>query len=286
MTQADGSATGEHDFLDGVHGVEAEAEGEEDGTRAVPTNLRPMLIMEAVARAGAPVTPTEVNAALAAQGVGLPKPTVHRLFATLEEEGFLQREIDGRSYSPGRRMNRLAVETVSAVRVRGARMAVLTTLAERIGETCNVAIPDRDAMVYLDRVETKWPLRIQLPVGTRVPLHCTASGKMYLSSLEPARRDRMIDHADLQRHTRRSIVTPDALREEIERVRGTGFATDDEEFMEGMVAVAVPILDRQGQLFSTLSFHAPTIRMSLDVARDHVPALKEAAADLASIVTA
>ena len=284
MTQADGPATGEHDFLDGVHGAEAEAEGEEDGTRAVPTNLRPMLIMEAVARAGAPVTPTEVNAALAAQGVGLPKPTVHRLFATLEEEGFLQREIDGRSYSPGRRMNRLAVETVSAVRVRGARMAVLTTLAERIGETCNVAIPDRDAMVYLDRVETKWPLRIQLPRGTRVPLHCTASGKMYLSSLEPARRDRMIDHARLDAHTGRSIVKPGALREEIERVAGAGFATDDEEFMDGMVALAVPILDRQGQLFSTLSFHAPTIRMSIDDARTHLPALREAAADLARIV--
>ena len=263
---------------------EQDASPAEEEARGVPTNLRPMLIMEAVARAGAPVTPTEVNAALGAEGLGLPKPTVHRLFATLEEEGFLQREIDGRSYSPGRRMNRLAVETVSAVRVRGARLAVLTTLAERIGETCNVAIPDRDAMVYLDRVETKWPLRIQLPRGTRVPLHCTASGKMYLSSLEPARRDRMIDHARLDAHTGRSIVKPGALREEIERVAEAGFATDDEEFMDGMVALAVPILDRQGQLFSTLSFHAPTIRMSIDDARTHLPALREAAADLARIV--
>ena len=284
MTQADGPATGEHDFLDGVHGAEAEAEGEEDGTRAVPTNLRPMLIMEAVARAGAPVTPTEVNAALAAQGVGLPKPTVHRLFATLEEEGFLQREIDGRSYSPGRRMNRLAVETVSAVRVRGARMAVLTTLAERIGETCNVAIPDRDAMVYLDRVETKWPLRIQLPRGTRVPLHCTASGKMYLSSLEPARRERMIAHADYTPRTGRSITSPEGLRPALAAIDAQGYATDDEEFIEGMVALAVPVRDRQGQLFATLSFHAPTQRMSVDGAVRHLGTLRAAASELEGIV--
>ena len=46
------------------------------------------------------------------------------------------------------------------------------------------ALPDREAMVYIERVQTEWPLRIQLPIGTRVPFHCTASGKMYLSTLE------------------------------------------------------------------------------------------------------
>ena len=65
------------------------------------------------------------------------------------------------------------------------RQTVLNALAEDVGETCNIAMPERHAMVYLDRVETKWPLRIQLPVGTEVPFHCTASGKMYLSSLKP-----------------------------------------------------------------------------------------------------
>ena len=255
-----------------------------DAERAVPTNLRPLLILEAVSRAGSPVTPTAVNAALALDGLALPKPTIHRLFSTLEEEGFLQREIDGRSYSPGRRMNRLAVETVAAVRVRGARMAVLTAVAERIGETCNLAIPDRDAMVYLDRVETKWPLRIQLPIGTRVPLHCTASGKMYLSSLEAARRDRMVDHSRLEGRTERSIRDPETLRRELAEIAERGYATDDEEFMEGMVALAVPILDRQGQLFSTLSVHAPTLRMGLDEARAHLDALREAARELARIV--
>ena len=256
----------------------------EDDERGVPNNLRPLLIMEAVARAGMPVTPTEVNALLAAENVGLPKPTIHRLFATLEAEGFLQREIDGRAYSPGRRMNRLAVETVSGVRVRGARLAVLTTLAGVIGETCNIAIPDRDAMVYLDRVETEWPLRIQLPIGTRVPLHCTASGKMYLSSLEPARRERMVVHANYEVRTGRTITEPQALRAALAQTDERGYATDDEEFMDGMIAVAVPVRDRQGQLFATLSFHAPTIRMSLDDAIAHLPTLQNAATELERIV--
>ena len=144
----------------------------------IPTNLRLLMLLEEVARAGVPVTPSVVN-----ESLGLPKPTIHRLFATAEAEGFLQRDIDGRSYSPGRRMRLLATNTLSSERVRTVRLAVLNSLAMSVGETCNIAIPERDGMVYLDRVETHWPLRIQLPVGTQVPFHCTASGKMYLSTL-------------------------------------------------------------------------------------------------------
>ena len=245
----------------------------------IPTNMRLLAILEAVARHGSPVTPTEINARM-----GLPKPTIHRLFATLEDERFLQREIDGRSYSPGPRLNRLAVETVSAVRVRGARLAVMERLAGEIGETCNLAIPDRDAMIYLDRVETHWPLRIQLPIGTRVPLHATASGKMYLSSLEPSRLERYLSNVDFEPRTEATITDAASLRAAIVEAKRRGHATDDEEFMDGMVAVAVPILDLQGSLFATLSVHAPTQRMSLDQALEHLPALKRAAAELARII--
>ena len=70
---------------------------------AIPTNLRLLLLLEELAQSGLPTTPTELNAKL-----GLPKPTVHRLFHTLEAEGFVQRDIDGKSYSPGRRLRRLS----------------------------------------------------------------------------------------------------------------------------------------------------------------------------------
>ncbi|MEL6750667.1 MAG: IclR family transcriptional regulator [Pseudomonadota bacterium] len=258
--------------------LERFAKGSEEPP-SIPTNMRLLAILEAVSRAGSPVTPTEIN-----MQMGLPKPTIHRLFSTLEEEGFLQREIDGRSYSPGPRMNRLAVETVSAVRVRGARLAVMNRLAERVGETCNLAIPDRDAMIYLDRVETHWPLRIQLPTGSRVPLHCTASGKMYLSSLENERLARYINNFAFEARTGATITDAVSMKAEIANIREKGFATDREEFMEGMAAVAVPILDRQGSLFATLSIHVPTMRMSLEEALTHMASLKEAAAELSSIV--
>ena len=253
----------------------------EDRNETIPTNLRLLLVLEEVARIGVPVTPTEIN-----QSIGLPKPTIHRLFATLEEEGFLQRELDGRSFSPGRRMRDLATGVLSSLRVRTARLAVMGALAEDIGETCNLAIPDREAMTYLDRVETKWPLRIQLPIGTQVPFYCTASGKMYLSSLEPAHLERYVGSARLEARTPRTITDRNILLEEIARTRDDGFSRDDEEFMEGMVALAVPVKDGHGRTLSTLSFHAPIQRMTIETARMHLPRLRAAATELSKLVAA
>lgn len=249
------------------------------GGDTIPTNLRLLLVLEAVAKAGIPVTPTEVNA-----DIGLPKPTIHRLFATLEEEGFLQRDIDGRTYSPGRRLRSLSSGILSSLRIRTARLAILRKLSAEVGETCNIALPDRDAMVYLERVETEWPLRIQLPIGTRVPFYCTASGKMYLSSLNSLHLKKYVNAETLAPRTQNTITDPAALLEEIQVVRKAGYSTDREEFMDGMIAIAVPILDEHGRLLSTLSFHAPVQRFTVAQAIDHLPSLKAAAQALADLV--
>lgn len=245
----------------------------------IPTNMRLLLVLEELAQVGVPITPTEVNTKL-----NLPKPTVHRLFHTLEEEGFLQRDIDGRSYSPGRRLRKLSVNVLSSLRVRTVRLTILNELAETIGETCNIATPDRDAMVYLDRVETKWPLRIQLPVGTSVPFHCTASGKLYLSSLLPNHFEKFLTSAKLEAKSDKTLINADALRREIETIRERGYSTDDEEFMDGMVAIAVPIRDDTGRLLSTLAVHAPIQRVSLSDLQGHLPLMNAAAAELSSLL--
>lgn len=245
----------------------------------IPTNLRLLLLLEEVSRAGVPVTPADLTEAL-----GLPKPTVHRLFHTAEEAGFLQRDIDGRSYSPGPRLRRLSVNTLSSQRLRTVRLAILNAVVEMMNETCNIAVPDRENMVYLDRIETKWPLRIQLPIGTKVPFHCTASGKMYLSSLNPRYLDRYLASRTLKEHTEKTITDPAKLKAELALTRKRGYSTDDEEFMTGMVAVAVPIIDDQGRLVSTLSAHAPLQRNDLPALLANVEKLKEAAAELSELL--
>ncbi len=251
----------------------------EQQSETIPTNLRLLLVLEEVARAGVPLTPTDVNAK-----IGLPKPTIHRLFGTLEAEGFLQRELDGRTYTVGHRLRMMSTHVLSSLRVRTARLAVLNALADKIGETCNIAIPDREAMIYLDRVETKWPLRIQLPIGTHVPFYCTASGKMYLSTLQKNHLERYLGAASFEARTTKTLTDPVSLTEELAKTRERGYAQDNEEFMDGMIAIAVPIHDDQNRLLSTVSFHAPTQRLTLEDSYAHIDTLKEAAGEISKLI--
>lgn len=249
-------------------------------TETIPTNLRLLLVLEVVSRAGVPVTPTDVNAE-----IGLPKPTIHRLFSTLENEGFLQRELDGRTYTVGQRCRKMSMNILSSLRVRTARVAILARLADEIGETCNISVPERQTMIYLDRIETKWPLRIQLPIGTQVPFYCTASGKMYLSTFQDSHLKRYLMASRFDARTDKTITDPARIKEEAYKTREKGYAEDNEEFIDGMIAIAVPIKDDLGRLISTLSFHAPTQRLSIERAREHVPHLHQAASELSDLVS-
>ncbi|MEP3047927.1 MAG: IclR family transcriptional regulator [Roseibium sp.] len=252
---------------------------ETEETGKIPTNLRLLVMLEEVARAGVPVAPSVLCDVL-----NLPKPTVHRLLHTAESEGFLQRSLDGRSYGPGRRMRKLSTNTLSSQRIRTERLRIMRDLAAEVGETCNLAAPGRDGMVYLDRVETHWPLRILLPIGTQVPFHSTASGKMYLSSLPDNMLNRLLETVKLERKTEQTLVDADDLKEEISKTQERGFSTDNEEFMDGMAAIAVPIADDRGRLLTTLSIHAPKQRYDLDGLIENLPKLRNAAARLEQII--
>lgn len=245
----------------------------------IPTNLRLLLILEEVARRGVAVKPSDLIDTL-----GLAKPTIHRLLQTAEAEGFLQRDLDGRSFGPGPRLRQLSVNTMSAEHLRTARLAILRGVAEEVGETCNLAIPDREGMIYLDRVETKWPLRIQLPVGTQVPFHCTASGKMYLSTLRASKLEGYLSAGTLRAHTEHTLIDQASLRDEIKRIAHDRYSKDNEEFMIGMAAIAVPILDEHDRLVATLSVHAPTQRQSLRKLVMFLPVLRAGADKLSALL--
>lgn len=244
-----------------------------------PPSFRNLSILEVVARESRPLTATEINTVL-----GLPKPTIHRLVASLEAEGWLVRDLDGRSYLPGARMRAMMLGVMRSGRHLLPRHEVLIRLHEGLGETCNISIPDGGSMLYVDRVETQAPLRIDLKVGSRVPLHATASGKMALAQLDPRELERFLSSAALKAHTAHTITDRAALRSEIDAIRARGYSTDSEELIDGMIAVAVPVMDRSGVFCATVSFHAPRQRLTLEAGLEHLPALRAAALELGEIM--
>ena len=233
-------------------------------------------ILDAVASSSKPLSATEINDKL-----NLPKATAHRLCTELEARGYLLKQINGKSYVPGNRLLDVAVGVLANARFSATRHAILTRLSEAVGETCNIAYPDGLYMAYSDRVETKAPLRLQFPIGMRVPLYCTASGKLYLSTLQKARRRSIVGKLDLVRHAKNTITDPDRLLEEIENIAKREVSIDNQELYNDVIAIAVPIKDRQGRFYSSLSIQAPAARVSIEDQEKYLPLLREAAHDLA-----
>ncbi len=240
----------------------------------IPPLLRAFALLEHIVHADGAVSLLELT-----ELTGLPKPTVYRILNMLEGAGLLQREPEGRRVTAGPRLTRFALDALLSESVRAPRHAILKRLADDVGETVNLTMLDRGEVVYLDRVETAWPLRMTLVPGSRVPLHCTASGKLLLAMLTPARRKRVIAEMQLERFTDNTIVDARRLEVELAAIRKAGVATDNEEYLAGLVCVAAPVT-AAGRIVACVAVHAPVARMSLDQALAHLPALRVAAAAL------
>jgi DNA-binding IclR family transcriptional regulator len=241
----------------------------------MPPLLRAVGLLERVASADGALTLAE-----ATDGTGLPKPTVYRMVGMLEDAGLLIRDSEGRRIAPGPRLARLALDALLNASSRAPRHAILTSLAHSVGETVNLTMLDGSQVVYLDRVETAWPLRMTLQPGSRVPLHCTASGKLLLALQPPARRKRLLAGLALDRYTERTLTTAQELDAELARIRRLGYATDNEEYLAGLVCVAVPVAAARRPAAACVAVHAPVARMPLERALAHLPALQDAAAAL------
>lgn len=250
-------------------------DGQQDSR--IPTNLRALMILEIMGQQSEPMTAAEIG-----REIGLPKQTAHRLCNTLADEGFLVREAGG--LRPGRRARLMASGILHASTSHIARHQILRRLAAKMGETVNFVVPEEQGMSYKDRVETDWPFRVQLPIGSHVPFHCTASGKTFLATLRRAERVRLVHAIRLDPHTPNTITDPGDLLDELSRIARRGYALDKEEFVEGMAAIAVPIRDPSGRYLASIGVHGPAQRFPAETAATWAPVMNEAARDLAKVI--
>jgi IclR family transcriptional regulator, acetate operon repressor len=242
--------------------------------KAFPT-VKAVAILESMATARRPLGVSELGVLL-----GLPKPTAHRIVRMLESEGLLQREPGSRRYVPGARLVRLGLGIVAASMLSAPRHAILEVLSQKIGETCNFGVMAGSHVVYLDRVESAWPFGLRFESGSRVPLHCTSMGKLFLSLLPAQKRALLLKSIPLYHYTENTITDAAYLEMELEKIRSTHVSIDNQEFLAGVVCVAVPVRDPSGQPVAALAVSAPLARMSVQQGLQHVQLLQAAAQQL------
>ena len=197
-----------------------------------------------------------------ANALGPPKATAHRVCAQLLETGFIARDVKERDFVIGPALRAMAFDALNRGALRGLRHEVLAELVAQVGETCNLTTLDGAAVLYLDRVEAPWPWRLTLAVGEHVPLHCTASGKLFLAVMPPEQGETLITQLTLKRMTDGTLTSRTALRAECETIAKAGYSLDHGEFIAGLIALAVPVRDANGEVRAALAVHSPQARLT------------------------
>ena len=239
---------------------------------------RALSVIEAVVFSEEPASLKEIE-----ERTALPKPTAHRMLAQLERIGFVQRTIGPKRYLAS---GRLASLGLAAVRSRWSYHEahhMLEELVTKIGETCNLTLLDGYNVLIVDRVETDWPIRFVLQVNSTYPLHCTASGKLYLALMPTERRSWYLKNRPLKARTKNTITDPHKLGKILEKVRRELYAIDNEEMVVGLIAVAVPIFGMNKRIIGTVAVNATSARVGVAEAEKLLPLLRDVADRLGEV---
>ncbi len=244
-------------------------EGRTGGVQSVE---RAFQILEGVAAAGGLASLSQL-----AQDLELPMPTIHRIMRTLVQLGYVRQEAS-RHYSLGPRLIRLG-EVTSTTLGRWARPQ-MTPLAQKLGESVNLAILDNDEVLYVGQVlAAQNSMRMFTEVGRRVPAHATAVGKAMLADLPESEVRGILHRRGMVACTKTTITDPEEFIRVLDEVRERGYATDEGEQEIGVRCVAVRIPG--APLSMGLSVSGPASRMGDEMVEQAVEPLHSTARAIA-----
>ncbi|KVC77546.1 IclR family transcriptional regulator [Burkholderia ubonensis] len=201
-----------------------------------------------------------------AEAAAMTKSSAQRMVYTLEKLGYIRKHPVTRRYQLTPRVMRIGFNYLAADTLIDVANPFLSELTNMTGETSNLTEPDDDEMVYVARfVSTKF-VPIHMPIGSRIPMYCTGSGRAFLSALPPGEaRDRLCQMAR-EPFTPRTVTALDDLVALLDDARRNGYATNQEELFIGDMSIAAPVLGNQGRPVAAVHVVAPTSRWTLDEA--------------------
>jgi len=197
-----------------------------------------------------------------ARALSMNKTTVFRILQTFVSLGYVDQEKGTDRYAATLKIAAFSNLLLNRVEIRHVAREILCALSQEAGDSVHLSINDNDEIVIVDKVEAADATRISFHIGRRSPLYCTGTGKAMLAAMSPTRLEDYLARTPLVPYTPTTLTTPEALREELARIRETGISFDREEYHLGASCVAAPIYDYSGRLAAGISVAGPTYRIS------------------------
>jgi DNA-binding IclR family transcriptional regulator len=208
-------------------------------------------------------TDSELGVTTLSEQLGLHKSTISRLLATLEQEGFVEKNPDTGKYHLGLGLVTLAGIVLDHINLRQVAQPHLNTLVEQTQETVNLVVLSGTECMNIEGADSPRPVQYVGRIGRRTPLHCTAAGKVLLAHLNAEARQPILA-GPLARFTDKTIIDRSLLEQHLTDICRRGYAVAHEEHQEGVSAVAAPIYDHRGKIMAAVTVSGPTYRLEPD----------------------
>ncbi len=206
----------------------------------------------------------------------LHKNNVFRLLATLESRNYIEQNKHTENYRLGLKNLQLGQTVIKQMGLLRRARPALESLARTCNETCYLAVLKEAHVIYLDVVETGHPVRVVSRVGARLPVHCTAAGKVLLGGQRSA-----LSLEALRHYVPTDFSLLAELEKELKKIAARGHAVEDDELDAGVRSVAAPIRDYTGNVVSAVCISGPTMRLSETRMHDElIPAIRCAADEI------
>lgn len=233
--------------------------------RSKPSNLvqtieRVSLILDILGN-----SPHGISVGELSEKTGFPKGTTHRLLSSSAFFDLVRQDLTTKKYHLGFKLVELGNRLLGQLDFRTEARPYLKILAERTKETVHMVILDRNEGLYVDKVdaaEHASGLRMVSTLGSRIPTHCSAVGKVLLASLSEGKLISLVQEKGLPRRTENTITDFEKLKEHLQLVREQGYAFDDEENEKGIQCVGAPLIDQRGKVLAAISISVPCIRVN------------------------
>lgn len=242
--------------------------------------LKALRLLSHVAHCGEPIMLAELSRALR-----LPKPTSYRLALMLERAGYVRKDPLTLRYSIGPKFEDIALSGLRNGGAGSGRRVLMDALAKRAGARMNFVVMRGGELLNIAWVESSSSIRVDVRADLQVPVQCSASGKLLLAYAKDEVRERFLRTAPFRGSTANSITTATALQREFARIRRQDFSEDNEELIDGVNCLAVPVRNAADEVVAGLALMAPVAVLPLAAARRFLPEMRTCAAAIAAEMT-
>ncbi|MDF3867309.1 IclR family transcriptional regulator [Pseudomonas denitrificans (nom. rej.)] len=219
-----------------------------------------------------------MNLAEVAEAADITKSSAQRMIHTLEALGYVSKHPQTKRFQLTPQVMEIGYNYLAADTLVDVANPFLAELAQTTGETTNLTEPVRTDMLYVARFVGPKFIPIHLPIGSHIPMYCTASGRAFLSALSDDEVLELLQGSDLSSHTQYTRTSLEEILAEIAEIRRKGYAINSEELFLGDMAVAAPVRNSQGRPVASVHVVAPTSRWTReDAERRLAPAAIECA---------